>query len=465
MEYPYTNCSETFNIDPALCRQNCLRREQAIKCCGQKEMPKVVKGKFEKDVNYTDPDNNPLAIHNPILACNFLADGFRTCLADVQERVSSGELCVEGATGFKEGWTSLIFFSNSKKNSYDDQEGLGASSHSYPGISEQEHKSLAIEKHCVWSEDNNAGAEAWNGALGVECKENKDCKSSIPDEGVAGKCVEASRAFCPKRCAHDEFDALAVAGSPISISTKNLIANRELAFVTKQQAISKRDPSMKWWKPRCEPNPAYVADPTIYDSTLDPPDPRTWPYLPIPFAVATPFDQEKHDAAVAAGTCVQDLVLDGTLVDAAGNILDVDADGNPYCLSKFCMLEKSNPIHLPQQESAQQRVERNYAIVNLDYLEFTAVVDGKTEAMPLISVLGTLGGNLGLFMGFSIMTIVEWIEMLAFLALGSLWLILRMPIIPVVRRIHDEEKDLTFDEDVQKVLGNIKKIAAKRKGE
>ena len=28
MEYPYTNCSETFNIDPALCRQNCLRREQ-----------------------------------------------------------------------------------------------------------------------------------------------------------------------------------------------------------------------------------------------------------------------------------------------------------------------------------------------------------------------------------------------------------------------------------------------------
>jgi len=37
-------------------------------------------------------------------------------------------------------------------------------------------------------------------------------------------------------------------------------------------------------------------------------------------------------------------------------------------------------------------VERNYAIVNLDYLEFTAVVDGKTEAMPLISVLGTLGG-------------------------------------------------------------------------
>ena len=38
----------------------------------------------------------------------------------------------------------------------------------------------------MWSEDNNAGAEAWNGALGVECKENKDCKSSIPDEGVAG---------------------------------------------------------------------------------------------------------------------------------------------------------------------------------------------------------------------------------------------------------------------------------------
>jgi hypothetical protein len=57
-----------------------------------------------------------------------------------------------------------------------------------------------------------------------------------------------------------------------------------------------------------------------------------------------------------------------------------------------------DPKKLPQTRAltrrGEQRVERNYAIVNLDYLEFTAVVDGKTEAMPLISVLGTLGGTL-----------------------------------------------------------------------
>ena len=55
---------------------------------------------------------------------------------------------------------------------------------------------------------------------------------------------------------------------------------------------------------------------------------------------------------VAAGTCLVDLALDGTLVDAAGNVLDVDADGNPYCLSKLCMLEKTRPMLNSEQESA-----------------------------------------------------------------------------------------------------------------
>ena len=32
MEYPYTNCSSTYNIDTSLCQANCLRRVQVMKC-------------------------------------------------------------------------------------------------------------------------------------------------------------------------------------------------------------------------------------------------------------------------------------------------------------------------------------------------------------------------------------------------------------------------------------------------
>lgn len=69
-----------------------------------------------------------------------LQEGFRTCLAEVQERFASGEICVDGAMGMEEGFAALIFFSNAKKNSYDDMEGLDHADHSYSGISDQEQR-------------------------------------------------------------------------------------------------------------------------------------------------------------------------------------------------------------------------------------------------------------------------------------------------------------------------------------
>jgi hypothetical protein len=56
----------------------------------------------------------------------------------VQEKFSAGEICVDGAMGFAEGFTALFLFSNAKKNSYEDMKGLNTASHAYPGISTQE---------------------------------------------------------------------------------------------------------------------------------------------------------------------------------------------------------------------------------------------------------------------------------------------------------------------------------------
>jgi hypothetical protein len=70
-------------------------------------------------------------------------------------------------------------------------------------------------------------------------------------------------------------------------------------------------------------------------------------------------------------------------------------------------------------EEATKFVTDNYAIVNLDYADFVEPNYVKQEAISINTVVGAVGGNLGLFMGFSIMTIFEWCEMIVFFALGS----------------------------------------------
>ena len=39
--YPFTNCSVWTVVDPAVCRDNCLRRARAIECCGVSWPPKL----------------------------------------------------------------------------------------------------------------------------------------------------------------------------------------------------------------------------------------------------------------------------------------------------------------------------------------------------------------------------------------------------------------------------------------
>merc|ERR1712216_45056 len=72
----------------------------------------------------------------------------------------------------------------------------------------------------------------------------------------------------------------------------------------------------------------------------------------------------------------------------------------------------------------------NYEILNLHHVEFESATYEKQEAIPLEQLLGILGGNLGLFMGFSVMTFIELIEGLVFFLLAVPWLFLRMNLFP-----------------------------------
>jgi hypothetical protein len=290
LAYAFTNCSDTFNIDPSVCRTNCLRRTQAIKCCGNMGVTmkdnNMTKGKFFKQVNYTDPKNNPVAIGDPVLACNVLKDGFRKCIAEQQMKFQDGEICLDGALSFAEPFVFAIF-TNAKPNSYDDQAGMDE------GISGMERRSMGIINHCVWAENQNAGAEAFNTArLGKECTDDTDCKTSLGDDGTDGKCLEAYRAYCPQRCKREGYAPATVSTASMSKNTAKLIANRELAFVTKQQSITLSNPALKGWKPFCVKNPTYAsvaqdaADPVNASNASvaqDAADPASWKYKGIEY--------------------------------------------------------------------------------------------------------------------------------------------------------------------------------------
>jgi len=222
---------------------------QAIKCCDLKDnkMAPVIKGKFSEKVNYTRPDKSLMEIENPTLACNYLKPGFRSCMSEQQKKFVDGEICLDGALSFFEP-NNWFLFSNQKLNFYEDSQGA-----SDDGISDMEEASFGMEKHCVWSENDAAGLEAFKGGqVGKECTKNVNCKTSLGDAGVQGKCADAYRAFCPSRCKSTSFKAASVSTSPLSHSTVTLLANRELAFRTKQQEIMQDSPVRKWWKPQCE---------------------------------------------------------------------------------------------------------------------------------------------------------------------------------------------------------------------
>ena len=95
-------------------------------------------------------------------------------------------------------------------------------------------------------------------------------------------------------------------------------------------------------------------------------------------------------------------------------------------------------------------VSENYVIVNLDFAGFTEKNYKKQEEVSLATVVGTIGGNLGLFMGFSIMTVVEWLECAFFLVLTLPYILFRWDLFPCLVRPTDDEEEQEHDEEKDK---------------
>ena len=340
--YPFTNCSNSFNIDPSQCELNCLRRVQTLECCktANGEAPKVpaiVKGKFENATTYTFPGGRIKRMPNPTMAydgCGMHDPVIKACMETQATRFNDGEICLPGSFGTAHGFTWL-FFANEKPNSYDDYKD-----DNLDGVSDAEEQSNDMVKHCVWR-----GDQLTNGIeerLGRACEKDDDCTTSLGEVGEPGKCQKAYRAYCPMRCNTEYFYILRSSSNPMSKGTEELLAVRELSTTTQQQNITKASTTLKKFKPIC-------------------PDPDN----------------------------------DGIITTE---------DNTPECFTL---------------EEATKFVTDNYAIVNLDYADFVEPNYVKQEQISLATVVGTIGGNLGLFMGFSIMTIIEWCEMIVFFALGS----------------------------------------------
>jgi len=115
---------------------------------------------------------------------------------------------------------------------------------------------------------------------------------------------------------------------------------------------------------------------------------------------------------------------------------------------------------------AQQVVRENYAMLNLYYEDFGQTVVTRSAAIDVDVLVGTIGGNLGLCVGFSIMTIIEWIELGAFavLSVPFFYFGIKMPF--VRRKNNTEEMPIdVIDQDVATVLKNVKKIYVEKKAE
>ena len=360
--FPYTNCSKMSITDSSLCKLNCVRRAQAIECCGMSDLP-IALGRFDT-LKAEDPGGEEIRYQNPLLGCNMLDPNLAKCFAEKAKQDSEGEICLNGATLMTEGYSKLIF-SQSKTGWYQTTDSNNND------IPDQEEESATIEMQCVWPEALRFlpdGKE--EPKYGRKCTEDTDCKSKNGDSDRNGKCVKAYRAFCPNPCDYLKYSVRSQGVYPLSSSAVTLMASQELAWAT-HQATEAPDPAERW-KPRC------ARDPTS-----------------------------------------------NSFVDT------------PSCFTN---------------EEAQAFVIENYALINLYYQDFEQTVLLRDAAIDTVTLLGTLGGNLGLCVGFSIMTIVEWIELGAFALLSMPFFYFGIKM-PYIKRINEDSSPIdVLDEDVAIVL-------------
>mmetsp|Transcript_30496 Transcript_30496/g.81357 ORF Transcript_30496/g.81357 Transcript_30496/m.81357 type:complete len:775 (+) Transcript_30496:410-2734(+) len=371
-DWPFSNCSASMSVAQGVCVTRCLRRMQAIECCGM-SVPQIVKG-WMPVTHGSSPTGAVTNLTDPSLACNMLDPAVASCFADQAQKVSDGLACFDGSMGFTSPYYSFWLRRNWYDNRDDGTETTAGS---------QEQSSSRMAKHCVFSERPEAETK-----YGVECKSSSDCGSSL---GLAnGKCVVAYRAYCPPRCTYSEYVATSVNSAPISDSTLQLIAADELALVTTQ----------------------YLTQPLV----------RTW---------------------------------------------------QPSC---SLLLEKGiNITNCFTNDQAKAYVASSYVLTNFDFINLDNTVNTQVPAISLAVLFGTVGGNLGMFTGMSMMTVMEWIEFGVFAILCAPFLICRIPMPFIVRKEEGDEgegdkdvpaavpaeDDLTTEE-MLKILRQIKAVASRR---
>lgn len=64
------------------------------------------------------------------------------------------------------------------------------------------------------------------------------------------------------------------------------------------------------------------------------------------------------------------------------------------------------------QAEAEQLVSRSYAMLNLDYASFSFRVTRRLDEVPYNTLIANIGGTLALFLGASISSLFEWLELL-----------------------------------------------------
>ena len=343
--YPFTNCSISVNVAPKVCQVNCLRRAQAISCCGISNLADVQHGRLAPVVGF-DPRGAAVSLADPRLLCGILNASVQQCFANYVELMASGAVCLGGSLGFTSPYYGGFW---QRRNWYDSQDVTDETR-----LGWQEQASLGIARQCVWTDDQDNDLEQ---RYGKPCDTAADCASSLGNQ--AGVCAPAYRAYCPDKCDYFDYKVGMVTSDAMTASTVAIVAADELALATAQYRIKPN--AARRWKPKCG-------------------------LVPNGTACLTPAD-------------------------------------------------------------ANALVQHNYALVDVDYSTFDETVSEAAEGISISTLTGTIGGNLGMFVGMSVMTVLEWFELLAFVLLSLPFFCCGVRRLPFVRRVYDSDIPPGADEE------------------
>jgi hypothetical protein len=101
---------------------------------------------------------------------------------------------------------------------------------------------------------------------------------------------------------------------------------------------------------------------------------------------------------------------------------------------------------------ANTLVQRNYALVDVAFATFDATVTEEVEGISISTLTGTIGGNLGMFVGMSVMTVLEWLELFLFALLAIPFFLCGVRGLPYIRRADDSDEAADGDEPSMEAL-------------